>query len=109
MTKKDYLKTHKGYGDTKCNLCDGPNDPYMVQFRLWNRLFGGKKQTSYLMNTETGILKSYDGFFCCLPCFEDTLGRDLTPIDFLDAPINRGIFGFDAETYCKLPKEEVAA
>jgi hypothetical protein len=47
---------------------------YMVQFDLW-----------YSVANE-GML--------CIGCLEDRLGRNLTPEDFIDAPINYGIFGF---------------
>lgn len=46
---------------------------YMVEFKLWYSVAG------------KGML--------CVGCLEERLGRFLTPEDFIEAPINYGIFG----------------
>jgi hypothetical protein len=67
----------KWYGDV-CKFCKGPNEPYMVKHNLWNQI----------------IPRTQRNIFVCLECFENKLGRQLTEEDFLDAPINKGEFGF---------------
>jgi hypothetical protein len=69
-----------------CQKCKGINEPYMIQFALWKKV--AKKQNGFM----------------CISCVESKLKRKLTIEDFIDAPINRGIFGFDAETYIKYGK-----
>lgn len=53
------------------------NEYYMVQFELWN---------SVMVHQNSGML--------CIGCLEDRLGRTLTTNDFIEAPINYGIFGW---------------
>jgi hypothetical protein len=50
---------------------------YMVQFDLWN---------SVMVSQNTGML--------CIGCLEDRIGRTLTTEDFIEAPINYGMFGW---------------
>lgn len=49
---------------------------YMVDFDLWNSVMGSQN---------TGML--------CIGCLEARIGRELTSADFIEAPINYGIFG----------------
>ncbi|QFG12256.1 Hypothetical Protein OBI_RACECAR_152 [Arthrobacter phage Racecar] len=48
---------------------------YMVQFDLWY-----------------SVVPSGEGMLC-IGCLEDRLGRELTTEDFIEAPVNYGIFG----------------
>lgn len=48
---------------------------YMVDFALWDEHGAG------------------DGMLC-IGCLEARIGRRLTPDDFIDAPINRGVFPY---------------
>lgn len=74
-----------------CNDCNGPNEPYMVTKGTW---------------VEAGLTKPHasGGGFCCLSCIEKRLGRVLEQTDFIDAPINNGIFGFFAKDFVKQRK-----
>lgn len=104
MNKSSYVKTQcKPYGGT-CSLCGGVNQPYMLNTLLWKSAFPEAKgrETTYIkVNDE---LVSSGGFFVCLRCVEDRLGRPLAEADFHEKnpPINNGIFGFDYREFCKL-------
>jgi hypothetical protein len=82
MTKSEYLEKQDSYGDS-CYLCYGKNEPYMLTHDLWRKIGAGRN-------------------FMCITCVENTLGRNLIESDFLSAPINFGIFGFDCQVYCSL-------
>lgn len=62
-----------------CNDCNvntsihGIQEYYMVQHELWESVAG---------NCE----------FLCIGCLEARLGRELTPEDFTNYPINKGVF-----------------
>lgn len=80
-------RTWEPYGNTKCDQCKGPNDPYMIQFELWQSISKGDK-------------------FLCLGCVEERLGRHLEFKDFIQEndkgsplPINFGYFGFNCLSY----------
>lgn len=70
------------YGDNCCR-CNGSNEPYMLNFNLWNKLTTEQERKECV----------------CMTCIEQQLGRKLRLKDFLDAPINYGIFGFDCRVY----------
>ena len=73
------------YGDN-CSQCKDLNEPYMVKHHIWAKAVKNKN------------------VFLCISCLETNIGRKLKITDFLDAPINRGIFLFDAKTYIKYCK-----
>jgi hypothetical protein len=77
-------RTWHPYGHD-CQQCKGPNDPYMLTFPLWQELTTREERRGFL----------------CLDCVEIRLGRQLKLEDFLDAPINFGVFGFDCRTFVK--------
>ena len=60
----------------KCIDCGGctldMGEYYMVHFEMWLDLVG---------DLDAGML--------CIGCFETRLGRELTPADFLDCPLNQ--------------------
>ncbi len=85
MTKKEYLKQCEGFWD-KCLDCNGENHPYMIKFWKWRWLVPKRDRKKVI----------------CIPCIEKRLGRALKLSDFLDAPINWGVMGFDAKVYCNL-------
>ena len=87
MTKSEHLANCAGFWD-KCLDCGGDNHPYMINFALWNKLVAKKDRTKVI----------------CIPCIEKRLGRDLKFFDFIKAPINSSYLGFNAKTYCNLPK-----
>lgn len=72
------------YGEN-CKQCKGLNEPYMVTSSIWKIAGVGQG-------------------FLCITCLESNLGRKLKLKDFISAPINEGIFGFDAKTYLKYGK-----
>jgi hypothetical protein len=67
-----------------CDRCNGINEPYMVKFRLWKKVIGKENNLDIV----------------CISCFEKLLGRKLKSEDFLNAPINKGFFGFESKLYC---------
>lgn len=73
------------YGDPCCR-CKGSNEPYMLTFQLWKCL----------------VKKSELRKFICIGCIENQLNRKLVLKDFIDAPINFGVFGFDCRVYIKI-------
>ena len=74
------------YGDN-CSQCNDLNEPYMVKHHIWRAAVKNKN------------------VFLCIGCLEANIGRKLKITDFLDAPINKGIFGFNAKTYIKYGKD----
>lgn len=70
-----------------CEQCKDLNEPYMVKHHIWAKATKNTKQ------------------FLCISCVEANIGRKLKITDFLDAPINKGIFGFDAKMYIKYGKD----
>ncbi len=103
-TKTQYLKDIKPYGKD-CSVCGGVNQPFMLSNSLWLKLFPESKgkDTRYIRRND-GSLESIGGFFTCLKCCEDRLGRNLVETDFNEnlPPINYGIFGFDCREFVKL-------
>lgn len=84
------MKPWEPYGVEPCLQCKGPNDPYMIEFDLWNQI------------TVPGERRK----FLCLKCVELRLGRPLKLEDFIQEnhhgqplPINFGCFGFDCRKY----------
>lgn len=85
-------RTWESFGPC-CARCKGPNDPYMVTFKLWAEV----------------IPKDERGSLVCLECFERALGRELTREDFIHdrnqfgdpCPINYGYFGFHVDEFLK--------
>lgn len=47
----------------------------------------------------------YGENFLCLECVETRLGNSLTLESFINYPINKGIFGFDAKDYIEWKKK----
>lgn len=62
-----------------CKDCGGVNHPYMLKHRVWDQAVS---------------VHNYRGLLICLFCIERRLKRPLTDEDFLNAPINYGVFGF---------------
>jgi hypothetical protein len=60
----------------------------MLQFNLWEKVSSKNKFP-----------------LLCLSCVRKKLARDLTEEDFIDAPVNKGIFGFNASEYVKHQNE----
>lgn len=58
---------------SECVLCGDEDDCYIVTTELWEK---------------HGPMHHYH---ICIGCFEDRLGRKLTPEDFPDCGINRGL------------------
>ena len=73
------------YGEN-CKECKGLNEPYVVKDTIWKK---------------AGLTPRG---FVCISCLESKLKRKLKLSDFIDAPINKGIFGFEAEAYIKYGK-----
>lgn len=104
-TKTQYLKDIKPYGKD-CSVCGGVNQPFMLRTDLWPTLFPESKgkESKYYINRETKECITVGGFFTCLKCCEDRLGRPLIETDFHEnaPPINYGHFGFDCSFFVKL-------
>ena len=79
MKKRPYK--HKGYWEIDCDGCPGKNMPYSITNNLWSKVSS---------NTDR---------FLCLFCVEQRLGRKLASRDFIQAPINEGIFGFHKDLW----------
>lgn len=77
------MKKFKGYWSTTCDGCKDKNCPYMIKHSLWKK-----------------VAKDND-FLLCLFCVESRLGRKLYKRDFIEAPINLGIFGFHYSIWTK--------
>ncbi len=73
------MARRKGYGED-CSSCGAINEPYMLVNKVWNKI---SRKDSYL----------------CLRCVERRLDRRLKLGDFLDAPINFGMFNFDCRVW----------
>lgn len=86
LTKDQYLEEMDSYGGA-CKDCRGKNQGYMVQFEIWRQLTSPEERRRFL----------------CVKCLEKRLGRRLIKSDFLDAPINFGVGGFNVDAYIKLP------
>jgi len=60
-----------------CRDCEGSTENYMVHNALWGEFVPEDDHQG--------------GFFICLTCLEDRMGRELTIKDFTDKPINRAL------------------
>lgn len=82
--KNELLKTlkesHYG-GQEKCTVCFGNNEGYMVNKNLW------KNACSILNIKEESLI--------CLKCLNKVINRPFKEEDFIECPLNLGIFGFD--------------
>lgn len=70
-----------------CSKCEEKAEYYMLDFKLWDKVSQKNKYP-----------------FLCFNCVKDKLKRKLTNKDFIDAPINKGVFGFYSEEYVKNQK-----
>lgn len=85
-------RTWESFGGC-CSRCKGPNDPYMVTFKLWAEIIPKEERRELI----------------CLKCFEKALGRELDRADFIHdlnrfgqpCPINYGFFGFHVDEFLK--------
>ncbi len=100
MTKYEYLDSPAVMslkGGPTCDLCNGKNHPYMIQYKLWKQNVENPRS------------------FVCIKCIEKKLGRHLEEDDFIqrslfqnkisELPINWGYFGFHFKIYCGLPAD----
>lgn len=94
MNKLEYMKklkdSHYG-GKEKCHICKGNNEGYMLQKELWERVC---ETTSSPQNT-----------LICIKCSHNALKRNFTYDDFIDCPLNLGVFGFDIFKFIPLQEE----
>lgn len=109
MTKSEYLKSFdRSYG-LDCRCCNGVNQPYMLDWALWDKLFPDCAGNETRWKFKDGeVTERKGGYFVCVGCAEEKAGRDLTLEDFIDAPINFGIMGFDCRVYVSLPNTKAA-
>lgn len=84
---RDFSKD--SYAGFDCEQCDGHAQGYMITDALWTVASRGQHS------------------FMCLDCVEKNLDRRLVIDDFIDAPINRGIFGFTASDWVSRPGAQV--
>ncbi len=78
MTTREFIDQFT-YANTKCRDCGGVNHPYTVKPKIWMEAVNNH---------------NYRRLFICLFCIELRLKRPLVDDDFIEAPINYGVFGF---------------
>jgi hypothetical protein len=92
--KNELLKilkeSHYG-GQDKCIICSNNNEGYMVKNELW------KNACSKLNVKEKSLI--------CLKCLNKTMDRLFKEEDFIECPLNLGIFGFDKRWFIYFQKD----
>jgi hypothetical protein len=92
-----------GHAPTGCSDCGKPmryaTDYYMVDNALWCTALG-VAPSAYERS------KRVEETLLHVVCLEKRLGRYLTREDFIDAPVNEGLFGFSRDAF---PRREEPA
>lgn len=79
-----FKNNKKSYARSKCKICKGKVEPYMLRFNTWKAANNGRSKG-----------------FMCLSCVETSLARKLILSDFTPAPINYGMLLFDCRAFVK--------